>query len=119
MKLSDLGVGGFMAHVRVASLNPQLEARLVLVQPRMDTKSIPEDTILLKEKIPVTLAEAAEYLNRNVCMAFPPVLCVETADAFFFSGGRSTKPVYDFSCGMAVTKADGAIWTWDQVEEAP
>lgn len=114
--LSNLGVAGFMSHARVANWDSRLENRLAQVKLTMKFSNIPENVVLQKEAIPATLAEAADYLNSNVCMAYPPVLCVETDEAFFFSGGRSATPVHDFSSGMAIMKEDGSIWSWDQVE---
>ena len=114
--LSDLGVAGFMAHAKIALLDEELSARLSQIQKRMSFSRRPENVAMQKEQIPDTMAEAAEYLNRHVCMAYPPVLCVETGEAFFFSGGRSTKPVFDFSSGIAIMKADGTIWTWKHVD---
>lgn len=116
-KLSDFGIVGFMGHTRVATLDAKLETRLSRVRTRMKFSSIPENVALRRVEIPGTLAEAAVYLNHNVCMAYPPVLCVETDDAFFFSGGTSTEPVYDFGSGIAIMKADGSIWTWDGERE--
>jgi hypothetical protein len=78
----------------------------------MKFAEIPENVVLQKEKIPATLVEAAVYLGRNICMAYPPVLCVDAGDAFFFSGGTSTGPVYDFTSGIAILRENGAIWTW-------
>ncbi|MBQ7252139.1 MAG: hypothetical protein IJS32_06000 [Kiritimatiellae bacterium] len=111
-KLSDLGVVGFLSHARVVCLDAKLDARLAEIRTKMEYPSIPESVISGKEKIPATLAEAAVYLGGNVCMAYPPVLCVDAGDAFFFSGGTSTGPVHDFSSGMAVMRENGAIWTW-------
>ena len=70
--------------------------------------------ILQKAKIPATLVEAAVYLRRNVCMAYPPVLCVDAGNAFNFSGGNSTGPVYDFESGIAILRENEAIWTWQR-----
>ena len=116
-KLSDLGVSGFMSYARVAPLDEKLSAQLERVKTKMSFLEIPESVTLQKTKIPATLAESADYLSRNVCMAFPPILCTETEDVFYFSGGTSTEAVYDFSSGIAIMKADGAIWTWNHVEE--
>lgn len=116
-KLSDFGVDGFLGYARVASMDESLARRLTHIQAKMIFQTVPENVTLQKEKIPETLAEAANYLEYNVCMAYPPVLCVETDEAFYFSGGTSTKPVYDFSSGIAIMKGDGAIWTWNHVEE--
>lgn len=116
-KLSDLGVDGFLRNARVASLDAKWEARLAKVKPKMTFLRLPKKVALHDDSIPVTLVEAAGYLTRYICMAYPPILCIETDDAFYFSGGRATMPVYDFSSGMAIMKADGSIWGWDQVEE--
>lgn len=116
-KLSDLGEVRFLSHARVATLDAQLEARLARIKASMSFGRRPEKVALGEEEIPSTLVDAANYLDRHVCMAYPPILCVETEDAFFFSGGRSTNPVYDFGSGMAIMKRDGAIWIWDHVEE--
>lgn len=116
-ELSDLGVVGFMSFARVAHLDARMETLLGQAKLNMKFSNIPENVVMQKENIPATLAEAANYLIHNVCMAYPPVLCVETDEAFFFSGGSSTDPVYDFSSGIAIMKADGAIWTWEHVED--
>lgn len=111
-KLSDLGVVGFMSLARVAVVDAEVEASLSQIRTKMGFSSQPEKVVSGEENIPATWAEAAHYLARNVCMAFPPVLCAETSDAFFFSGGTSTIPVYDFGSGIAILKTDGSIWTW-------
>ena len=82
-ELSDLGVVGFMSYARVANLDSRLENRLAQVKLMMKFSNIPENVIRQKETIPATLAEAAVYLSNNVCMAYPPVLCVETDEAFY------------------------------------
>jgi hypothetical protein len=112
-KLSDLGEVRFLSPTRVATLDEKLTERLAQVRSKMDFSSVPGNVRLKKEPIPATLVEAANYLDNHVCMAYPPILCVEADDAFFFSGGRSTGPVYDFESGMAIMKADGSLWTWD------
>ena len=112
-KLSDWGEVRFLSHARVATLDEKLEARLAQVRAKMGFARVPENVRLKKEPIPATLVEAANYLDNHVCMAYPPILCVEADDAFFFSGGLSTGPVYDFESGIGIMKADGGIWTWD------
>lgn len=116
--LSDFGVVGFMARTRIAILDDTLSERLDKIQKRMAFPNVPEKVALHQEPIPVTLLEAADYLNRHVCMAYAPSVCVETDEGFFFSGGMPTNSVNDFSCGIAIRKADGAIGTWAQADGA-
>jgi hypothetical protein len=62
---------------------------------------------------PLTIEEAKALINRSVNMAYPPSLCVEWNGWFVFSGGRTTGPVQDFSCGMAIKKGGSTVHLWD------
>lgn len=100
--------------IRVAPMDARLAGRLDRARDALELcEGQPPEVVLNgTERIPADLAEAVDYLWRNVCMACPPACCAETTDAFWFSGGTSVWLVPDFSSGMAVMRKDGAILSW-------
>ncbi len=117
IKLSDLGKIRRMGETRFVAVDEKLAAQLEKIRLSWRFARLPENVRLGREKIPQTFAEATDYLYAYICMAFPlPAACTETEDAFYFSGTTAGKVDYDFTSGIAIMKADGAIWTWERID---
>ncbi len=97
----------FVSNIKVVRADRSTIEKLTVAKARMRTTHFPEG-----KEGSRTLEEAAEFLLTNVAMACPPGACVEHDGVFYFSGGRSTKRVTDFSSGFAIEKGKNEMYTW-------
>lgn len=112
-----LRAGGFLKKTKIIKTDSAIAKKLSTAKSKMKVLRKPADKQTSKTKGPRTIDEAAEYLRKHVSMACPPAVCTEHDGMFYFSGGKSTKAVNDFSSGFAIRKGERAIWTWDKSEK--
>jgi hypothetical protein len=60
-----------------------------------------------------TPAEAFNWMHKNVNMACIPKKYIEDDEFFYFSGGATAYEVLDFSSGIAVSKKDRSVKSWE------
>lgn len=60
-----------------------------------------------------TLTKAFERMHNNVSMASIPTKFCEDDEFFYFSGGNTAHEILDFSSGIAVSKKDGSMASWE------
>lgn len=112
-----LRVEGFMKKTKIVKADAAIATKLSTAKGKMKVLRKPKDKQVGKTKGPQTIDEAAEYLRKHVSMAYPPSSCTEQDGIFYFSGGKSTAAVEDFSSGFAIKKGEEEILTWDKSEK--
>lgn len=105
---------GFMAETAVVRPDNAILKNLEAARKAMKELRTPAE-----DKAPATLEEAMAYLDRNLAMAKAPASCLEYEGIFFFSGGRSTAAVSDFSSGLAIKKGERTVFFWEKQESIP
>jgi hypothetical protein len=108
---------GFMKKTKIIQTDVATAAKLSAVTSKMKVLRKPKEGQVDIAKGPQTIDEAAEYLRKHVSMAYPPSVCTEYEGMFYFSGGKSTEAVVDFSSGFAIKKGEAGVLSWDKGEQ--
>jgi len=104
----------FLSRTKIVAGDSNIQERVIQAKKKLEElRRITNDI----GKGPQTIEEAAVHLSENINMACPPTKCFEHEGVFYFSGGTSSKPVHDFSSGLAIKKGEKTIYTWSALDK--